>query len=58
MWGGVVDRIENEIFQLCTDFLFLLEELKRKKKISEVEFESHTRLKNLFIHQEKSKLSV
>ncbi|GMG96682.1 hypothetical protein [Tepidimicrobium xylanilyticum] len=53
-----MDKIDNEILQLCTDFLLLLEKLKEMGRISEIEFESHVKLKKRFIHQEKSKLST
>ncbi|WP_236913841.1 hypothetical protein [Clostridium sp. Cult2] len=54
-----MDRIENELFELCTDFFQLLDALKRTGKISRTEYESHIKFKKLFIHQkEKSKLSI
>ncbi|HSH35190.1 hypothetical protein [Schnuerera sp.] len=53
-----MDRVENDLYELCTDFLLLLDSLKETEKISEAEYELHVKLKKLFIHQEKSKLSV
>ncbi|CCQ94065.1 conserved hypothetical protein [[Clostridium] ultunense Esp] len=48
-----MDRVENELYELCADFLLLLDSLKRTDKISEAEYELHVKIKKLFIHQEK-----
>lgn len=48
-----MDRVENDLYELCTDFLLLLDSLKKTGKISETEYELHVEFKRLFIHQEK-----
>ncbi|WP_236911427.1 hypothetical protein [Clostridium sp. Cult1] len=53
-----MDRVEYELCELCTDFLLLLDTLRKAEKISQVEYESHVKFKKLFIHQKKNKLSI
>ncbi|MCF6461511.1 hypothetical protein, partial [Clostridium sp. Cult3] len=57
IWGGVVDRVNKDLYELCSRFLQLLELSKEKGIISDSEYELHVKLKQLFIHQEKNKLS-
>lgn len=51
-----MDRVQNELYKLCADFILILDQLKKSEEISMTEYENHTKLKKLFIHQEKSKL--
>ncbi|WP_157752594.1 hypothetical protein [Schnuerera ultunensis] len=48
-----MDRVKYELCELCTDFLLLLDTLRKAEKISQVEYELHVKIKKLFIHQEK-----
>ena len=53
-----MDKIKEELSELCFRFLELLEIFKEKGIISDEEYEILVREKKLFIHQEKSKLSI
>lgn len=53
-----VDKINEDICELCYQFLNLLESLREKGIISDHEFILHSKSKKLFIHQEKNKLSI
>jgi hypothetical protein len=53
-----VDRVQNDLYEMCIHFLKLLEIAKEKGVISNYEYEMHVKLKKLFIHQEKNKLSM
>ena len=53
-----MDRVQDDLCDLCYHFLLILKELKETGEISEVEYEMHVKLKKLFIHQEKNKLST
>jgi len=53
-----VDRVQYDLYELCLDFLVILKKSKEAGIISDFEYESHVKLKKLFIHQEKSKLSI
>ncbi len=52
-----MDKIQEDLFELCIHFLRLLEMLKEKGLISDSEYEILGRQKRLFIHQKKNKLS-
>lgn len=52
-----MDKVQEDLFELCFRFLQLLEFFKERGIISDAEYEVLGRQKRLFIHQEKSKLS-
>ena len=52
-----MDRVQNDLYEMCFYILKLLETSKEKGLISDSEYEMHVKLKKLFIHQEKNKLS-
>ncbi|MBZ2175839.1 hypothetical protein K8M07_11385 [Schnuerera sp. xch1] len=49
-----MNKIEKELYELCSEFLLLLYEFKKKGKISKAEYESHAKLKRIFINQKKA----
>jgi hypothetical protein len=53
-----VDRVRDDLYEMCLCLLQLLDNLKEKGMISDSEYEMHVKLKKLFIHQEKNKLSI
>ncbi len=53
-----MDRVHDDLYEMCFRVLQLLDVLKEKGLISDSEYEMHVKLKKLFIHQEKNKLSV
>ena len=53
-----MDRVHNDLCELCFQFLKLLELFREKGIISDAEYEIYGRQKKLFIHEEKNKLSI
>ena len=52
-----MDKIQEDLFELCFHFLQLLEIFREKGIISDSEYEVLGRQKKLFIYQKNSKLS-
>lgn len=48
LWGGAVDRIQKDLMELCSNFMSLLDKLKKINLISEAEYEALIKLKRDF----------
>ncbi len=50
-----IKEIESRIYELCSSFIILFEELQSKGIISQEEYDTHTMVKKDFLHRVRNK---